>query len=192
MPFVRSVHLHRKKPCLGRSSMMTLTRHRHNSKQKVSGMVTQKEPEHLCKGHQVSWQRAQADGRETSCQQSALYGAGGWNGSHSSLQPKTKCHRPLWVTFRGRCPLRQYMPSKPVKCDNKTGTARDGTSLCARRMQMRIAESGGGLGRRGGKQEMKIDKAQGPSGRGMWMFCFHILDQAPEAQSEHNWDVKAN
>ncbi|XP_053285620.1 piggyBac transposable element-derived protein 4-like [Pleuronectes platessa] len=69
------------------------------------------------------------------------------------------------VPFRGRCPFRQYMPSKPAKYGIKSWVACDARSSYAWKMQVYTGKPSGGRPERNLGLRVVLDLTEGLSGR---------------------------
>ncbi|XP_053274074.1 piggyBac transposable element-derived protein 3-like, partial [Pleuronectes platessa] len=69
------------------------------------------------------------------------------------------------VPFRGRCPFRQYMPSKPAKYGIKSWVACEAVSSYAWKMQVYTGKPSGGLPERNLGLRVVLDVTEGLSGR---------------------------
>ncbi|XP_033960769.1 piggyBac transposable element-derived protein 4-like [Pseudochaenichthys georgianus] len=84
------------------------------------------------------------------------------------------------VGFRGRCPFRQYIPSKPARYGIKIWTACDAVSSYAWNMQMYTGKPEGGVPEKNQGARAVLDMVQGLSGHNVTcdhLFTSHSLGQ---------------
>lgn len=93
------------------------------------------------------------------------------------------------MPFRGRCPFRQYIPSKPAKYGIKIWAACDATSSYAWNLQVYTGKRDGGTPEKNQGMRVVLDMTQGLSGHNITCDNFFYLAQAgtgaPKEEADH-------